>query len=198
MNPTEIAEANRLLRDRSPLEIIRWAIDRAGGRAIVSTNYRPYEAVVLHLVTQVLPDIPVLWVDHGYNRPATYRHAEALRAKLGLNLKPYLPLLTPAHRDAIFGPIPTTEDEAGLKRFSAQWKGRRVELTLTEFWIVHSLARHPGHVKNREQLMREANLVVDDDTVTSHMKRIRRKFQAIAPAFDEIETVYGMGYRWKG
>ena len=46
--------------------------------------------------------------------------------------------------------------------------------------------------------MREANLVVDDDTVTSHMKRIRRKFQAVAAVFDEIETVYGMGYRWKG
>ena len=85
-----------------------------------------------------------------------------------------------------------------MKRFTAAWAGARVELTLTEFWMVHALARFPGHVKNREQLMREANLVVDDDTVTSHMKRIRRKFQAIAPAFDEIETVYGMGYRWKG
>jgi two-component system OmpR family response regulator len=52
-------------------------------------------------------------------------------------------------------------------------------------------------VKNREQLMRESNLVVDDDTVTSHVKRIRRKFQAANADFDEIETVYGMGYRWK-
>ena len=85
-----------------------------------------------------------------------------------------------------------------MKRFTATWNKVRVELTLTEFWMVHALARFPGHVKNRDQLMREANLVVDDDTVTSHMKRIRRKFQAITPAFDEIETVYGMGYRWKG
>jgi phosphoadenosine phosphosulfate reductase len=64
----------------------------------------------------------VLWVDHGYNRPATYKHAEALRTQLRLNLKPYLPKLTPAHRDAIYGPIPTTEDEAGLKKFSALMK----------------------------------------------------------------------------
>jgi two-component system OmpR family response regulator len=84
-----------------------------------------------------------------------------------------------------------------MKRFMATWSGQRVELTLTEFWMVHALARFPGHVKNREQLMRESNLVVDDDTVTSHVKRIRRKFQAADPAFDEIETVYGMGYRWK-
>jgi two-component system OmpR family response regulator len=87
--------------------------------------------------------------------------------------------------------------ELDLKRFSAQWKGSRIELTLTEFWIVHSLARHPGHVKNREQLMREAELVVDDATVTSHVKRVRAKFAAADPAFDGIETAYGLGYRWK-
>jgi len=84
-----------------------------------------------------------------------------------------------------------------LKRFAVAWQGKPVPLTLTEFWMVHALARHPGHVKNREQLMREANLVVDDGTVTSHVKRVRRKFQAVDAAFDNIETAYGMGYRWK-
>lgn len=84
-----------------------------------------------------------------------------------------------------------------LKRFAVSWGGKPVPLTLTEFWMVHALARHPGHVKNREQLMREANLVVDDGTVTSHVKRVRRKFQGVDAAFDRIETAYGMGYRWK-
>jgi len=84
-----------------------------------------------------------------------------------------------------------------LKRFSIAWRGQPVPLTLTEFWMVHALARHPGHVKSREQLMREANLVVDDGTVTSHVKRIRRKFQGVDPGFEHIETAYGMGYRWK-
>jgi two-component system OmpR family response regulator len=87
--------------------------------------------------------------------------------------------------------------ELDLKRFSALWKGVRIELTLTEFWIVHSLARHPGHVKNRDQLMRDAELVVDDATVTSHVKRVRAKFLAVDAAFDGIETAYGLGYRWK-
>lgn len=121
----QIAAWNAELREKSPLEITRWAIDRAkesGGNAIVSTNFRPYEAVVLHLATQAQPDIPVLWVDHGYNRPATYRHAEELTDLLGLNLKAYLPKITPAHRDAIDGPIPTPEDEEGLKKFSALMK----------------------------------------------------------------------------
>jgi two-component system OmpR family response regulator len=71
-----------------------------------------------------------------------------------------------------------------------------VLLSLTEFWIVHALAKHPGHVKNRQQLMDAANVVLDDNTITSHIKRIRRKFQAIDPKFDGVQTVYGMGYRW--
>lgn len=83
-----------------------------------------------------------------------------------------------------------------IKRMTARWNAARVELTLTEFWMVHALARHPGHVRDREQLMREANTVVDEGTITSHVKRIRRKFLALDPTFDRIETVYGVGYRW--
>ncbi|MEI6349482.1 MAG: phosphoadenosine phosphosulfate reductase family protein [Verrucomicrobiota bacterium] len=122
MTSDQIAHWNAELRSKSPLEITRWAIEMANGRAIVSTNFRPYEAVVLHLCTQVQRDIPVLWVDHGYNRPATYKHAEQLRGQLDLNIKAYLPIVTAAHRDAIFGPIPATDDEPALKQFSAMMK----------------------------------------------------------------------------
>lgn len=83
-----------------------------------------------------------------------------------------------------------------LDRLAVRWRERPVTLTLTEFWMVHALARYPGHVKGREQLMREANIVVDDSTITSHIKRIRRKFQDVDGEFRAIETVYGMGYRW--
>ncbi len=83
-----------------------------------------------------------------------------------------------------------------LNRLTATWAGHRVDLTVTELWMVHALARHPGHVKSREQLMGEARMVVDDSTITSHVKRIRRKFAAVDPGFDRIESVYGMGYRW--
>jgi two-component system OmpR family response regulator len=83
------------------------------------------------------------------------------------------------------------------QRMVASWNGQPVGLTVTEFWMVHSLARHPGHVKGRDQLMRDAEMVVDDGTITSHVKRIRRKFIAIDAKFDAIDTVYGMGYRWR-
>ncbi len=118
----QLAKLNAELKAKSPLEIVRWALAQAPGHAIVSTNFRPYEAVVLHLAVQAQPDIPVLWVDHGYNRPATYKHAEQLRTQLKLNLKPYLPKMTPAHRDAVHGPIPSLDDEAGLKQFSGVMK----------------------------------------------------------------------------
>src|SRR5499426_2326031 len=83
-------------------------------------------------------------------------------------------------------PAPTERLERGelildLKRFSVTWRGAPVALTLTEFWMVHALAKFPEHVKNREQLMRESNLVVDDGTITSHIKRVRRKFLAADP-----------------
>jgi phosphoadenosine phosphosulfate reductase len=122
MNSEQIATANSALRNRPALEVVRWAINQARGRAVVSTNFRPYEAVVLHLCTQVQPDIPVLWVDHGYNRPATYKHAEQLRKLLKLNLKTFTPRVTAAHRDALHGAIPTTDDEDALKEFSAVMK----------------------------------------------------------------------------
>jgi two-component system OmpR family response regulator len=106
-------------------------------------------------------------------------------------------------RSELLAAPPASEDivERGaltldVKRLTADWNGRRVDLTLTEFWMVHALARHPGHVKDRDALMRDASIVVDDSTITSHVKRIRRKFQALDPAFDRIATVYGMGYRW--
>jgi two-component system OmpR family response regulator len=79
---------------------------------------------------------------------------------------------------------------------TAAWRGQPVALTVTEFWIVHALARHPGHVRSRAQLMDAASLVVDEATITSHVKRIRRKFQAVDADFDRLATVHGAGYRW--
>lgn len=124
MTTDQITQANAELRDQTPLEIVRWAVARAEGRAIVSTNFRPYEAVILHLVTQVQPDIPVLWVDHGYNKAATYKHAEELTRRLKLNIKAFVPKMTAAHYDAVHGgaPEPTPENEERIKAFSAVMK----------------------------------------------------------------------------
>lgn len=82
-------------------------------------------------------------------------------------------------------------------RMQVFWNKAPIELTVTEFWMVHSLAKRPGHVKNRQDLMQEAKIFVDDSTITSHVKRIRKKFIAQDAEFSCIDTVYGMGYRWE-
>lgn len=84
-----------------------------------------------------------------------------------------------------------------MNRYTVSWQDQLLDLSLTEFWLVHSLANRPGHVKNREQLMKDAHVVVDDSTITSHIKRIRKKFIETDNTFTAIDSVYGMGYRWQ-
>lgn len=81
-------------------------------------------------------------------------------------------------------------------RLHASWADITIDLTVTEFWLINSLASHPGQVKSRPQLMDAANVVLDDQTITAHIKRIRKKFVAQDDKFDAIQTVYGLGYRW--
>ncbi|MDX1735996.1 MAG: proteobacterial dedicated sortase system response regulator [Halioglobus sp.] len=84
------------------------------------------------------------------------------------------------------------------ERLTATWREQSLELTVIEFRILQSLVERPGHVRSREQLMNAAGVVQDDNTITSHIKRIRRKFEQIDEHFDRIKTVYGLGYRWSG
>ena len=85
-------------------------------------------------------------------------------------------------------------------RHQCSWKGKPVNLTVTEFLLLKSLATRPGHVKNRDQLIDAAygeHIYVDDRTIDSHVKRLRKKFRAVDNEFSEIETLYGVGYRYQ-
>jgi two-component system response regulator ChvI len=85
-------------------------------------------------------------------------------------------------------------------KHTCTWKGRQVQLTVTEFLLVKTLALRPGLVKNRDQLIDAAygeNIYVDDRTIDSHVKRVRKKFRAVDDEFAQIETLYGIGYRYK-
>ncbi|MDX1739484.1 MAG: response regulator transcription factor [Alphaproteobacteria bacterium] len=85
-------------------------------------------------------------------------------------------------------------------RHICAWDGKHVNLTVTEFLLIKTLAQRPGHVKNRDQLMDAAygeNIYVDDRTIDSHIKRLRKKFRETDTDFNEIETLYGVGYRYK-
>ncbi len=85
-------------------------------------------------------------------------------------------------------------------RHVCSWRGAKVDLTVTEFLILKSLAQRPGHVKNRDQLIDAAygeHIYVDDRTIDSHIKRLRKKFREIDADFAHIETLYGVGYRYR-
>ena len=123
MTPEQIAEWNAELRrclaaGNHPLGGCRRRMAAPSFPRIFAPTKRSF----CILAVQAQPRIPVLWVDHGYNRPATYRHAEELRRLLNLDIRAYLPRMSAAHRDAIYGPIPSIEDEEGLKEFSAVMK----------------------------------------------------------------------------
>ena len=103
-----LAEVNADLGRDAPA-LVRWALG-LGQRAIVTTNFRPFEAVILHMVTRVQPDVPVVWMDNGYNTEATYRFADEVSQQLKLNLQIYLPRRSRAHREAVEGPAPALDD----------------------------------------------------------------------------------------
>ncbi len=107
------------------------------------------------------------------------------------------------------GPTPTAEEEKKIirrgeltldpMRHACMWKGQPVTLTVTEFLILESLAQRPGFVKSRDALMDSAyddQVYVDDRTIDSHIKRIRKKFRVVDKEFDSIETLYGVGYKY--
>ena len=99
---------NAELKNKSPKEIIVWALLQAN-KAVVTTNFRPYEGAILQAVASVKNSIDVIWCDTGYNTPQTYKHAEELIEKLQLNIQLYVPKQTVAHRNITLG-LPTVDD----------------------------------------------------------------------------------------
>lgn len=114
-----IEEQNKILSKKTPLERIQWAMDYAK-KPVVTTNFRPYEAAILHACVSINKDIKVIWCDTGYNTSATYKHAEATIKQLDLNVDLYVPKQTVAHRDVVLG-LPGIDDPKH-KEFSEQVK----------------------------------------------------------------------------
>jgi two-component system OmpR family response regulator len=83
------------------------------------------------------------------------------------------------------------------ERKEVNWQGKPVSLTLTEFWILLCLARRPGHVKTHDQLMEAASVIVTNNAIAAHVRRIRDKFTDVDSEFHAIRSEYGMGYRWQ-
>jgi len=142
----ELQHLNRHFKGIPPEEIISWAVGHAK-KPVVTTNFRPYEVALLHAVTQVDNNIPVIWCDTGYNTPQTYRHAETLIERLGLNIKLYVPRQSSAHRDAVMG-IPQVDDPRHAE-FTRQVKlepfGRAMKEHAPDVWFTNLRKGQTAH-----------------------------------------------------
>ncbi len=104
----DLVAVNKELKDKTPQEIVTWALSKANN-PLVTTNFRPYEGAILHLVVTQKEEMKVIWCDTGYNTPQTYKHAEELIHQLQLNIQLYVPKQTVAHRNITLG-LPTIDD----------------------------------------------------------------------------------------
>ncbi|RJS94627.1 phosphoadenosine phosphosulfate reductase family protein [Salinisphaera sp. Q1T1-3] len=132
----DTAKANAELAGQHPQQIVNWAAS-LGGKTIVTTNFGPYEAVILHLAVQAKPDIDVVWIDSGYATRKTYLFAEKLIADLNLNIHVFNPLSSAARRDALMG-IPDVDDPQH-EEFTNQVKlepfGRAMREMAPDVWL---------------------------------------------------------------
>lgn len=134
----DFSSINQELRDKSPLDVIKWALS-LNKKTIVTTNFGPHEAAILHMTSQVASDMPVVCVDHGYNTEATYRFAEGLIERLNLNMHYYTPKVTAKRREVVYGGIPSIDDEAAHDEFTREVKlepfGRAMSEFAPEVWL---------------------------------------------------------------
>lgn len=116
----ELDSLNQTL-GQNPAALIEWAL-RTESRALCTTNFGPFSPVLLHMVTRVRPDLPILWVDHGYGTPASYQFADEVTKLLKLNLKIYHPLRSRAHREAVEGAPPGLDQPERHAAFTLEVK----------------------------------------------------------------------------
>lgn len=180
----DIEAANATLRDASPEEIVRWALAQ-GGRAIATTSMGRNAAVMLHLVSQVDPSVPTIWVDTGYNLRDTYVVAERLIRDLELNMHVYSPQMTSERRNAIMGGIPTVDEEERHAEFTRQVKLEPFDRALAEFkpdiWLTGIRREETEHRKTLDVVSMDARGIVkvapifywDDAQVENYMARFQ-------------------------
>ena len=159
-NTAPVPEISRL-EDAAAVDRLGWARRRFGDNLVLSTSFGIQSAVMLHLVTQYLPDIPVVFIDTGYLFPETYRFAEDLTQRLGLNLKTYVPAETAARQEAVYGKL-WEQGEEGLERYNRINKiepmNRAVKELGADAWL-SGLRRSQSRTRARRPVAEKQNRV---------------------------------------
>ena len=177
----DIQEANDRLRDAAPADVLRWALD-LDVPTIATTSMGRNAAVMLHLVSQVNPDVPTIWVDTGYNLRDTYLVADRLINDLQLNIHVYSPLMTSERRNAIMGGIPTVDEEERHEEFTRQVKLEPFDRALADFapdiWLTGIRREETEHRKTLDTVSLDNRGIIkvapifywSDDEVEAYME----------------------------
>ncbi|EAZ92366.1 phosphoadenosine phosphosulfate reductase [Crocosphaera chwakensis] len=151
-----LEEVNPTLENANAQQVVEWARDTFGEGLVMSTSFGIQAAVMLHLVTQVVPDIPVIWVDTGYLPAETYRFADELSERLKLNLKVYQSPLTPARMEALYGKLWNQHDLESLNRYDLIRKVEPMQRALKELqataWLAGLRRQQTEHRKSLERV----------------------------------------------
>jgi phosphoadenosine phosphosulfate reductase len=148
-----LEQANRQLRGIEPFEIIEWVL-RYSRKPILTTNFGPYSASLLHAVTKVRKDISVIWCDTGYNTPHTYRFARDLMERLSLNMHIYTPKHTPGFRDVVMGipPVESEEHKAFTQEVKLDPFHRALREHQPDVWFTNLRKHQTAHRENLDIL----------------------------------------------
>ena len=162
---TDLSSINAELYKKSPQEIIQWALG-LNKKTIVTTNFGPHEAAILHMVNALYPEIPVICVDHGYNTAATYRFANTLSKRLSLKMHYYTPKVSAKRREVIYGGLPDIDDEKAHDDFTHEVKLEPFNRAMAEFkpelWLTA--------IRKEQTSFRNSLDIVTQDISTKVMK----------------------------
>lgn len=153
----DLADLNRVWGDAEATALVEWGVQTFGKGLVLSTSFGIQSAVMLHLVTQVVPDVPVIWIDTGYLPVETYRFAEDLTNRLALNLKVYQSPLSPARMEAIYGRLWEQPEVEALNRYDQIRKVEPMQRALKELgataWLTGLRADQTAHRQTLDRIV---------------------------------------------
>lgn len=157
----DLDRINRQLADADATQLVEWAADTFGDGLVMSSSFGIQAAVMLHLVTQVKPDVPVIWIDTGYLPAETYRFAEGLCDRLNLNLKVYQSPVSPARMEALYGKLWEQDNVEALNRYDTLRKVEPMQRALRELgataWLAGLRADQTQHRQNLRRVERQGD-----------------------------------------
>ncbi len=157
----DLSLVNEQLKNANAEAIIEWGVQTFGDRLVMSTSFGIQAAVMLHLVTRIVPDIPVIWIDTGYLPTETYIFAEELTQRLNLNLKVYQSPLSPARMEALYGKLWQQKDLEALNRYDQIRKVEPMQRALRELnaiaWLAGLRRNQTSHRQNLQPIVKQGN-----------------------------------------